>query len=259
MKSTYIDQLEENGYCIIKNAIDINAITTLRKKIVKLYESGEKPSIEKIPRLNQLSRVVYNPEHKDIYFSRTIFAIKPLREILIYFLNDEWYKQIPQTNPNYILRAMIARSSSDAKLPMHLDSFIPSCGKRSFIMQASLLLNDQTIENGCTVVVPGSHRSDEYAPPETFDSATPILASKGDLVIWDSRLWHGALPNKAGVDRWSLISTFTRWWIKQNYQTPNAIPDNIYKELTNEERSILGFCSHPPKNEFERIDIKSGY
>ena len=25
------------------------------------------------------------------------------------------------------------------------------------------------------------------------------------------------------------------------------------------EKSIMGYCSVPPKNEFERIDIKSGY
>ncbi len=259
MLDTYIDQLERNGYCIVKNAVSADTIKTMLQKIEYLYENGEKPSAEKIPKLNQLSRVVYNPEHKDVFFSKTIFSIKPLRDILMHFLNDEWYKPIPQSDPNYILRAMIARSSSDAALPMHLDSFIPSSGKRSFIMQAALLLNDQTIENGCTIVVPGSHKSDEYAPPETFDRAKPILASKGDIVIWDSRLWHGALPNVAGIDRWSLISTFTRWWIKQNYQTPTAITDKVYKELNNEERSILGFCSDPPKDEFERIDIKAGY
>ncbi|MDA8768035.1 phytanoyl-CoA dioxygenase family protein [Planktomarina temperata] len=259
MYSKYYEQIERDGYCVVNNAIDPPTVDQLRHKIEYLYQYGEKPSEEKIPRLNQKSRVVYNPDHKDVYFSKVVFSIQPLREILLHFLNDEWYKPIPQNSPNYILRAMIARSSSNTALPMHIDSFIPSSGKRSYIMQAALLLNDQTEENGCTLVVPGSHRSDDYAPPEAFESATPVIASKGDLVIWDSRLWHAALPNNTGEDRWSLISTFTRWWIKQNYHTPESLPSDIYNNLTNEERSILGFCSHPPKNEFERVDIKAGY
>jgi len=259
MIDNYVKRIESDGFCIIKNAVNENTAAVLLEKVKTLYERGDKPDQSSVPRLNQLSKVVYNPDHKDVFFSKTIFSIDPLRNILIHFLNDAWYKPIPKDMPNYILRAMIARSSSDSALPLHLDSFIPSSGKHSFIMQAALLLNDQTVENGCTIVVPGSHRSDEYAPPEMFDSAEPILASKGDLVIWDSRLWHGALPNTVGGERWSLISTFTCWWIKQNYQTPISLPDNIYRDLNNEERAIMGFCSYPPHDEFERIDIKAGY
>ena len=257
--SNYITEIEDKGYTVVKNAVSIETAKDLLDKIEKIFKNGKKPDLSKVPKLNKESKVVYNPEQKDILFCKVIFSIKKLRKILIHFLNDEWYKEIPKDNPNYILRAMIARSSSYAKLPLHIDSFIPSSGNRCFIMQASLVLNEQTINNGCTVVVPGSHKSDQYATQEFFNEATPISASMGDLIIWDSRLWHGALPNKTGVNRWSLISTFTRWWIKQNYQLTNSIPKTFLNKFTDEELSILGFCSDPPKDEFDRIDIKAGY
>ena len=154
---------------------------------------------------------------------------------------------------------MIARSSLNEKLPMHIDSFIPSKGKYSFVMQSALILDDQNENNGCTIVVPGSHLYDEYATQESLANAIPIISSAGYLMIWDSRLWHGAIENNSKKDRWSLISTFTRWWIKQNYQITNELPKDIYDDLSTEEKTIMGFCCSPPRNEYERIDIKAGY
>ena len=126
-------------------------------------------------------------------------------------------------------------------------------------MQSALILDDQNENNGCTIVVPGSHLYDEYATQESLANAIPIISSAGDLVIWDSRLWHGAIENNSKKDRWSLISTFTRWWIKQNYQITNELPKDIYDDLSTEEKTIMGFCCSPPRNEYERIDIKAGY
>ena len=37
------------------------------------------------------------------------------------------------------------------------------------------------------------------------------------------------------------------------------MPKSIEIQLTNMEKSILGYCSSPPLNEYERIDIKAGY
>jgi len=39
----------------------------------------------------------------------------------------------------------------------------------------------------------------------------------------------------------------------------NNLPLEIYNDLSLEEKSIMGYCSHPPKNEYDRIDIKAGY
>ena len=77
-------------------------------------------------------------------------------------MNDNWYKQIPQDEPNYILRAMIARNGGETLLPLHIDSFIPNSGKLPFVMQLAVILDEQKVENGCTFYLPGSHRFDQY-------------------------------------------------------------------------------------------------
>ena len=173
-------------------------------------------------------------------------------------MNDKWYKQIPQDQPNYILRSFGARSSNSA-LPLHIDSFIPYKGDEVIAIQVVIVLEDMTIENGCTVVIPGSHQAGEYADNKVYDQAIPLTLKAGDVAIWDSRLWHGTTNNKTEGTRWAIIATFTRWWIKQHFEITNSIPSEIYNHLSPKYRSILGYCSKPWKTEYEGIEIKKGY
>ena len=81
----------------------------------------------------------------------------------------------------------------------------------------------------------------------------------GDVVIWDSRTWHGASENKSGGTRWAIIGTFARWWLKQFMDIPRSLPQEIYEKLTDSQKAILGFCSMPNKDETTGIDMKRGY
>ncbi|MFW6027497.1 MAG: phytanoyl-CoA dioxygenase family protein, partial [bacterium] len=166
--------------------------------------------------------------------------------------------QIPRNEPNYLLRSFIARSSNK-KLPMHLDSFVPYLGNHVIIMQASIVLEDQSAANGCTVVVPGSHLYGRYTTQDAFREAVPVESKAGDIVIWDSRLWHGTTENRSGKTRWAMVGTFCRWWMKQHWNITQNLPQEIYEQLTDSQRAILGFCSIPARDETTGIDLKRGY
>ena len=77
-----------------------------------------------------------------------------------------------------------------SKLDLHIDLHVPSGGRWCIAMQVSFLLDYMDESNGCTVVVLGLHRSDEYTD-RALEKDVPILVKAGDVVIWDSRLWHG--------------------------------------------------------------------
>ncbi len=244
--STYIEAIKERGYVLVKRAFDPVPLLADIKAIEYVPPSGDTPY------LNQGHDVIYNLQNKNFLFTETVLRHEIVKDILAYFLNDEWYREV---SPNYILRSMIARSGGERALPLHIDSFIPSSGKYCWSMQVSFILEDQTEENGCTVVAPGSYQSDSYATPAWV--GLPIESEAGDILIWDSRLHHGTTGNKTGKSRWAFISTFTRWWIKQNYLITKTFP---YKNLlSKEEQAIIGYCSEPPLNEHQRIDIKGGY
>ena len=183
---------------------------------------------------------------------------RSLKTYCFIFLNDRWFKQIPQDQPNYTLRSFIARSSNNL-LPMHIDSFLPYEGPHVFIMQYSIILQDQNTENGCTVVVPRSHLVGEYATQESFNDAVPIESEAGDVVIWDSRLWHGTRENSTEDMRWAIIATWCRWWLKQHWNIPQNLPQEIYSQLSDSQKAVLGYCTISPNDEAHGIDLKRGY
>ena len=210
------------------------------------------------PRLVQDDPFVWNPQNKDPWFLQMMFHSPMVERLLIHFLNDPWYRQIPQDRPNYILRNLLARSSADT-LAMHIDSLVPYTGPEVFVMQAAMLLEDQTVDNGCTMAVPGSHLSSAYVADDAWDRAVPLEGRAGDVYVWDSRIWHGAGPNTGGGTRWSLIATYCRWWLKQMFDLTGTLPQEIYDTLTDSQKAVLGFCSVPWRDETEGIDMKRGY
>ena len=108
------------------------------------------------------------------------------------------------------------------------------------------------------MVVKKSHKSGKFSNRKS-KKIIPITGNPGDLIIWDSRLWHGTLENKNNTSRWAIVLTLSSWWIKQAMDMPKSLPKSIYKKCNNLEKQLLGFCSEPPLNEKIRINTKSGY
>lgn len=257
--SIAVSLIQKRGFYVLKSAFDEKTSIFLKKELQRITKNFHAPPVEGVPYLNSNSKVIYNPDHKSKEILLFILRRNAyLHQILKHFLNDPWYRRLPLEEPNYILRAAIARSSGPDKLPMHIDSFVPSSSDHVNVMQAFFALDISTVSNGATIIVPGSHTSDKYAIQNSTD-AEVLELNVGDIAIWDSRLWHGALPNKTNKDRWALVATFTRWWIKQNYQKPLSLPNEFSNLLSSVEKTMMGFNSYPPFDEYERIDIKKGH
>jgi hypothetical protein len=258
MKEKFIQQIEQDGYCIIPQVFAKEDVAKWLALTKEWYEKTKDSYSGNLSALTKNDLYLWNPHYKDKAFLDMFFKCDILREIGIHFLNDQWYKAIPADEPNYILQNLMGRSS-DQKLAMHIDSFIPYLGEHVTMIQAAVILEDQTTENGCTVVVPGSHKSGRYADQSSFDNALPVITKAGDLVIWDSRIWHGTLANKTEGTRWSIIAAFSRWWIKQMFNYTDNLPQHIYEQLTPNEKSLVGFCSIAYNDETEGIDRKRSY
>ena len=249
-------QLETKGYAVIKGCIDQNILKELLEGVksgsVSIGEGNE------IPRLNKGSDFLYIPFLRDQRFLK-LFREEPIDIILRHFLNDPYYKGL-EGKPNYILRSMICRSSKEV-LPWHIDSFIPYQGDHVTTMQVVIPLESFTHDNGPTLLMPGSHLSGEFAPQgiENRSEVTKVIADPGDLVLWDSRIWHSATKNNTSNSRWAIVSTFTRWWIKQNYRFDEMIFNyKLIKYFTDEDLIVLGIASVTPSSHVESVEVKGG-
>ncbi len=253
-----VSAIERDGYVRIPQVFSQDVVSDALERVRYWYDRTVSEQSDRMPVMNLEQPMVYNLQAKDLLFNSMVLDNEITEFVLKHFLNDRWFTSLPEDAPNYILRALLARSSN-YQMPMHIDSFIPYMGAYVFIMQCSILLEDQSLDNGCTVVVPGSHLFGEYASQEAFHDATPIEGRAGDLVIWDSRIWHAARANQSEGTRWSIVGTFCRWWIKQAFDIPGNLPQEIYEQLTDRQKAVLGFCSVPYDDESFGIDMKRSY
>jgi len=113
-------------------------------------------------------------------------------------------------------------------------------------------------KNGATVLVPKSHLSGKFPNKKTKNVKT-IVGEPGDLLIFDTRIWHGTTANQTVNSRWTINVVITQWWIKQQLNISHSIPKKIFSKLTNKQKQLLGFCSIPPNSVKERISVKCGY
>jgi ectoine hydroxylase-related dioxygenase (phytanoyl-CoA dioxygenase family) len=250
-----VAKIQSDGYVVLKNAIDSKSIKEMLS-FIKSYEytssEKEKIALSKM-RLNEYAENLFNVALKKPEYLK--YFIRGLQgEIAKRLLNDEYYKSIPAELPNYILRSMLARSSTGA-MPYHIDSFIPYMGNTSSVIQMVIFLEKSDEQRGCTKIVSGSHLSGIYAPQNNVDELY-VKCDPGDIVIWDSRLWHATTENKSEHTRWALICTFCRWYIKQGFDYPRALSLDTYEALDIDERIVFGYASRVPLDELERTEVK---
>lgn len=244
-----IKNIEVNGFAIVKGFLDDHEV----KKSLDLIKNSEKFDAP-----NKTSDVVFGLTTYNKWFIELVDS-DDISKVFMHFLNDPHFGVIEESLPNYIIGYALARSSGKA-LPTHIDSYVPSQGKYPIIMSGLIALENQTQLNGNTYLIPKSHQSSEYPDqskeyPETLE----IFSQSGDLVIWDSRLWHGSRENISGNTRWALIYTFMRWWIKPRLDSTKNISQEYYDSLNNRQKALLGFCSVAPSDPRKRIVTRVGF
>jgi len=255
-----LDQHHKNldvyGYTRVENLLGKKLVSGLSSEIAKHLDHYDPKLIGRLPDEWRDAGWFYNPHNRHKLFI-DILTLDVVKAILIPRLNDTFHRYIPQDTANYNLGFYFARSSG-SYLEIHGDSYIPAPGKSSYSMHVSYILNDQTVDNGCTFVVPGSHRIDDFSDRK-LHKREPIESPAGDLLIYESRLWHGAFENRTKEPRWVLTAIFRRYWLKPTMDPTKSLPQKIYEQLTDEQKSILGFCSIAPGDEFDGRTIKDGF
>jgi ectoine hydroxylase-related dioxygenase (phytanoyl-CoA dioxygenase family) len=85
------------------------------------------------------------------------------------------------------------------------------------VANATWVLSEYTKENGCLLMVPGSHKYLRHPTPEEAndeENMIPIEVPKGSMVVWHGNTWHGAFPKtNRETTRLNLIMLFCRMYL----------------------------------------------
>jgi hypothetical protein len=104
---------------------------------------------------------------------------------------------------------------------------------------------------GNMLVVPGSHRRNSLprpAPGEAFtdpQGATPVLARRGDALIFDRRLWHSRSDNLSELTRKAIFVAYTYRWIRPRDDLGIGDADPRFWRLSPVRRQLLGAGGRP--------------
>jgi hypothetical protein len=112
-----------------------------------------------------------------------------------------------------------------------------------------IMLDDFTLDNGATYFLNGSHLKDEKPEADFFyTNAVRATGKAGDIILFDSNLWHAAGKNQTEKERRALTLTFTRPFWKQQMDYPRFVGHERMNEFSENVKQVLGYHSRTPAN-----------
>ena len=104
-------------------------------------------------------------------------------------------------------------------------------------------LDDFTIENGATRVVPGSQDLREIDNIKESQVEQAVMP-KGSVLFYLGSTVHGGGENRASKPRSGLINTYSLGWLRQEENHYLTIPREIADSYPDNVRRLIGYQSH---------------
>ena len=183
---------------------------------------------------------VWNLVDKGEVFERAVQHPRVM-EAMQYLLGEDFTLSSFTTN-------IIGSGTPDGRL--HIDtplSALPT-PRPSFPLIANSVwfLDDFTLENGATRIVPGSHLRLEDGPePEVEYDEMQVTGPKGTVMIINGALWHASAANRTERQRICLLGFFCRAVLKPQQNQLDLVSREVVERATPKLKQLLGCDSMP--------------
>jgi len=192
--------LDRDGYVVMQHVIDAGWLERLRVA----FESGcEKDGRTPVVKESG-TRHVNDLANLDPVFER-VFTHPRVLSAVYHILRDEFrVGQIGGRDP----------LPGFGQQGLHADWTARTKGEPFRIVTTIWLLDDFTLENGATRLVPGTHKMLGQPPKSFADPASRhpdqkiISASAGSVLVFNGHLWHSGTTNKSSRNRRVIQCTF---------------------------------------------------
>lgn len=238
MNDKQITQLELDGYLLLKNVVSTTELINLRARLEKLWEEeGQAAGIENYiePDIRRLA----NLANKGNIFIK-IYSHADILEIVEFVMGPEIRLSM--------LNARDVPPQTGATMPYHCDT--DNATKQDELgfnaCTAIWMLDDFTVENGATRLVPGSHLF-EALPKEGLQDLYAVHPKEiivegqaGDVLVFNGHCWHAGRPNNTDGHRRAILAHYLRADIPHADNRRQHIPPEIAASLGEQEKELLG-------------------
>ena len=238
--TTKIDQIIQDGYCVIEDVLDSNMLQQLRLVSDSMIAQQDETHFQDHASQGCIIRITKHP------FMAQIIAYPPTLKI---------FADLGFDDPKFMSGFVISKPPGGPPLRWHQDGFwwshplsYTSQTQQWFLMY---YLVDTNRQNGCLRLIPGSHlnrhplhqyipeyennvkrfnRAEELNHPlfQPAEGEVDVPVKAGDLVIGDARLFHSAHSNQSKT--WRTVLTLWYW------PDFNAMPESV--------RALIGSNRH---------------
>ena len=233
--------LETEGYTILRNWVNDEWLNKFKERLPKLFK--EHSEIRKENNNGIVSDgVAMNVLASDDLFIEFLQVM--LDRGLIKDLEDNYFKRDCILNSFTALNNVPSESKMFHK-KVHRDLSGYS-HPTPILLNMLIMVHDFTIENGGTLILPKSHL-EEKEPTEEYwkENSIHMTGKAGDLIIWNSNVYHASGINKTQNDRIAIPITLSLPYYKQLLDYPRAIGLERQSDFNADIQRLLGYHSMP--------------
>jgi len=239
-------ELQETGICFLRKQIDNDLIDDLRNAVEVSFVKHRNIQISLNNEINS-DGVALNVLNDDFAYIKLLEKLLELG--IIKDIENNFFKT------KFILNSISALNnkpnSPNFSAIVHRD--IKFFSKDLPIMLNGLvLLDDFTLENGATMLLPNSHKTEEKPTDYFFiNQCTRAIGKKGDILLFNSNIWHCSAPNNTKESRRAIPMTFSKSCIKQMFDYTKSIEEDSMYNFSDDMKQLLGFDSRVPSSLYE--------
>jgi ectoine hydroxylase-related dioxygenase (phytanoyl-CoA dioxygenase family) len=152
--------------------------------------------------------------------------------------------------PNFLLSTFqsIRLHPGETAQPWHTDDafYLVPRPRTNLAVSTIWALEDFTIENGATEVIPGSHLWAGEHPDERDHDAVRVVMPAGSVVVFDGALWHRGGDNCSAATRLAVSPQYCQPWLRTQESQLLIVPPPDAFRCSPRVRSMLGYSIHPP-------------
>lgn len=248
-------QLDDKGFVVLEGGMGSDLLEALRRRIHELYdEEGDRAGSEF--RTEAHAHRLANLVDKGEVFRRAI-VLPRMMECVRHVLG-----------PDLKLSSLNARSAdphSEAGQPLHVDMGAIPDDRGYWVCNTVWMLDDFTIDNGPTRMVPGSHRWGTRPQDVLDDPLAPhpqevLLTGKaGTIAVMNAHLWHAGTANRTSAPRLAMHGFYCRRDKPQQQYQKQLLRPSVQASLTPELRHLLALDD--PLNDAisANVAVRSGF
>jgi ectoine hydroxylase-related dioxygenase (phytanoyl-CoA dioxygenase family) len=241
MKAENIIELKKQGYTIIRNLVEEDLLDLLRNALDKAFIEHRQTQ------LSNNNDIKTNGVALHVLLSNPIF-INFLEELelknFFTFLSETFFNSKCIINSFSGLNNLPNQPNFSAVVHRDLRFY---SGDVPIMLNCLLMVDDFTIENGGTYLLPYSHLKEEKpSDEEFFKNAIQAVGKKGDMIIFNANVWHSSAPNTTQDNRRAIPITVSKSFMKQLLDYPRAIGYDRMDDFSLKLQQLLGYHSRVP-------------